>query len=584
MTTRIVRRILFFLSRNPVRSTFEPHIDTIEATFSFPRLYLSKNCFFFQTINLIDRSIGISLRGEMSVESSANENQRRGRRRRRSIVRQFCLNTSTHALLGIARSESVHNRVFWSISFVFFHGCDVVFHRPIDSFVLRLSDDDRREHRQRMAAEFSRLQLLQCRRTSLRSVHRSVSEFHSNEKSFRQPRPVDMDNDGEFTHSNPYHRRHQRESLVRSFDVRAARSALPMPFQRGRVFNERFPSFLFFVLRPLFDFQRPIEKFVQRNRSSEPSEQRQRRTSSRTLRSSASIPSLRRRWFDFRVLVCCFSFCFCWLGVGFVGLIHHNTELPSIESAGIYFSPGRKHKIGYQKRRNYFLFSPYTDYTEKIDRPMEIMLQNYKNADYGHSKTVCMKLCEESLMWVFSSRVFLFIEFRSFDLERRKFSSRRFANGRLRVFVRRRIFSSRPKIYSTRVLFRLFAPMFDRRLSAADLLVRVDARLATERNQKFRGEFFRSVANKLVDELVERNPTEFPFDSAGSRDDGRGKEKSNGGARADRSALEHRHQFPFADGASGNDLSTRSAWIPSPLLALTAEENFRHTLFSVLSF
>jgi hypothetical protein len=124
MTTRIVRWILFFDSRNPVHSTFEPHMDTIEATFSFPRLYLSQKCFFLQTINLIDRSIGISLRGEMSVESSANENQRR---RRRSIVRQFCLNTSTHALPGIARSESLHNRVFWSISFVFFTGVMLYF-------------------------------------------------------------------------------------------------------------------------------------------------------------------------------------------------------------------------------------------------------------------------------------------------------------------------------------------------------------------------------------------------------------------------------------------------------------------------
>ena len=42
------------------------------------------------------------------------------RRRRRSIIREFSLNTSTHGLPGIARSESIHNRVFWSISFLGF--------------------------------------------------------------------------------------------------------------------------------------------------------------------------------------------------------------------------------------------------------------------------------------------------------------------------------------------------------------------------------------------------------------------------------------------------------------------------------
>lgn len=42
--------------------------------------------------------------------------------RRRSIIREFALNTSTHALPGIARSQSKHNRIFWSISFVIFTG------------------------------------------------------------------------------------------------------------------------------------------------------------------------------------------------------------------------------------------------------------------------------------------------------------------------------------------------------------------------------------------------------------------------------------------------------------------------------
>jgi Amiloride-sensitive sodium channel len=37
------------------------------------------------------------------------------------------LNTSTHGLPGIARSESIHNRVFWSISFICFTAVMVYF-------------------------------------------------------------------------------------------------------------------------------------------------------------------------------------------------------------------------------------------------------------------------------------------------------------------------------------------------------------------------------------------------------------------------------------------------------------------------
>lgn len=45
----------------------------------------------------------------------------------RSIVREFFLNTSAHALPGIARSKSIHNRVFWSISFISFTGIMIYF-------------------------------------------------------------------------------------------------------------------------------------------------------------------------------------------------------------------------------------------------------------------------------------------------------------------------------------------------------------------------------------------------------------------------------------------------------------------------
>ena len=41
-------------------------------------------------------------------------------RRRRSIIREFSLNTSTHGLPGMARSESNHNFIFWLISFLAF--------------------------------------------------------------------------------------------------------------------------------------------------------------------------------------------------------------------------------------------------------------------------------------------------------------------------------------------------------------------------------------------------------------------------------------------------------------------------------
>ena len=47
--------------------------------------------------------------------------------RRRSIVREFCLNTSAHGLPGIVRSETIPNRIFWSFSTAVFFGVATFF-------------------------------------------------------------------------------------------------------------------------------------------------------------------------------------------------------------------------------------------------------------------------------------------------------------------------------------------------------------------------------------------------------------------------------------------------------------------------
>lgn len=55
------------------------------------------------------------------------------RPRARSIIREFGLNTSTHGLPGIARSETLPNRIFWIISSVMFTGIMIYF--VIESFI-----------------------------------------------------------------------------------------------------------------------------------------------------------------------------------------------------------------------------------------------------------------------------------------------------------------------------------------------------------------------------------------------------------------------------------------------------------------
>ena len=47
--------------------------------------------------------------------------------RRRSIIREFSLNTTAHGIPGIARSQSKHNCLFWSIATIIFIGIMLYF-------------------------------------------------------------------------------------------------------------------------------------------------------------------------------------------------------------------------------------------------------------------------------------------------------------------------------------------------------------------------------------------------------------------------------------------------------------------------
>lgn len=80
-------------------------------------------------------------------------------------------------------------------------------------------------------------------------------------------------------------------------------------------------------------------------------------------------------------------------GFGIVALVHDNSELPLIESAGIELATGRNHKLGYKKKYHFFLPPPYTKCTKKISMTMQAMFNNYDNGDYRYSELICYQLC-----------------------------------------------------------------------------------------------------------------------------------------------------------------------------------------------
>lgn len=82
--------------------------------------------------------------------------------------------------------------------------------------------------------------------------------------------------------------------------------------------------------------------------------------------------------------------------MGMVALVHDNTEIPAIESSGLFLSPGQINKLGYKKKTATFLPSPYTDCTNEISSVMAATLTNYNGADYSYSETLCYEICQQT--------------------------------------------------------------------------------------------------------------------------------------------------------------------------------------------
>lgn len=84
------------------------------------------------------------------------------------------------------------------------------------------------------------------------------------------------------------------------------------------------------------------------------------------------------------------------VSAGMMAMVHDNTELPLIDSAGIQLAPGRRHKLSYKKKTYQLLPSPYSDCTSDIPRVMQAMFDEYQGADYAYTSVLCYLLCTQT--------------------------------------------------------------------------------------------------------------------------------------------------------------------------------------------
>ncbi|CAF2079938.1 unnamed protein product [Rotaria magnacalcarata] len=78
---------------------------------------------------------------------------------------------------------------------------------------------------------------------------------------------------------------------------------------------------------------------------------------------------------------------------GIVALVHDNSEVPNVEMESVFLAPGRHHKLGYKKVMSTFLSSPYTTCTDTVGPGLQILLNEYNGADYAYSQYHCFTAC-----------------------------------------------------------------------------------------------------------------------------------------------------------------------------------------------
>ena len=313
------------------------------------------------------------------------------RRRRRSIINEFCLNTSTHALPGIARSTSWHNRLFWSISLACASGVMLYLIiqaiRAYVSYPTQMGLDIVNEWPQYFPA-FSF-----CNAGSLR--------FDLFIQSF-----VDYTNALNLTNTNDTSTLTPvQASYIPLFilsQLNANRSLEPYfhslssmlykcTYNNQPCSTSDFLTFTTSNYGACYTFNAQLANTsAARLRYGNENGGKGQLKLGLYVHSHQYVPYLSDG--ESNVSFARFAHvCLC-PGIGLVGLVHDNMRVPLMDLSGLNLIPGRKHKLSYRKTANYFLPAPYTTCTNTARQSMKAIKANYPGADYRYSQVLCFRM------------------------------------------------------------------------------------------------------------------------------------------------------------------------------------------------
>ncbi|UJR11553.1 hypothetical protein I4U23_015733 [Adineta vaga] len=303
------------------------------------------------------------------------------RQRSRSIIREFSLNTSTHGIPGIARSESYHNRIFWSVSLLLFIGIMLYF--IIKSILAyfqyptQTSIDIVVEWPQAFPAVtlcnyspyfYSRFigPFLNYTNTMNLTNTTDTTKFTLQQASYVR----------EFARYNL-----QQEISLTNFSYPLEVMLMSCSYNDIPCSAINFTSFVSLRFGTCYTFNLKTKNMTNGGiKYSSDNGGEGKLAATFYIHHHQYIPYITQ-------------------AVGMMVTIHDNNQLPIVASSGMQLSAGKHHKISYTKRTNLFLPSPYTTCTNDISPAMQSLFNRYPNIDYAYSQTLCYSSCIQTYIY-----------------------------------------------------------------------------------------------------------------------------------------------------------------------------------------
>ncbi|CAF1004824.1 unnamed protein product [Rotaria sp. Silwood1] len=302
--------------------------------------------------------------------------------RRRSIIRDFSLNTSTHGIPGIVRSQSIQNRIFWVVSSLVFTGIMLFFVvesiKEYFSFPTQTSVSFAVERSQAFPA------VSICNYSPVR-FDNFIEPFINFTNSHNLTNTTDTSTIS--SEQSNHIRKFFQNLLIHREPVDnyffPLSSMLMSCFYNGeRCQTTDFIPFLSSSFGQCYTFNAKMKSNESRVRSTTDGGGIGKLELQLYAHSHQYVPYIAED-----------------VSVGMVAMIHDNTELPLIEVAGIQLDPGRRHKLSYKKKTYQLLSSPYSKCTTKVPLIMQAMFKRYAGADYAYSQALCYMLCIQAYVY-----------------------------------------------------------------------------------------------------------------------------------------------------------------------------------------